>query len=164
MAISKHMLRMVDENEKFTNNPKHMLAYVQVEACLWSFGSYYPVYFLFLGTENLKTQKSQGARKHSHQYTNTILCLPVFGNKYEKFWKLNSKFKNMSSITCTTVQQKWQTDREKTHKKQIVSLQDSKSNLTKYSLYLNTQSIVCFCLRFFLLFRLIGFFQVIIQC
>lgn len=52
----------------------------------------------------------------------------------------------------------------KTHKKQIVSLQDSRSNLTKYSLYLNTQSIVCFCLSFFLLFRLIGFFQVIIQC
>jgi hypothetical protein len=52
MAISKHMLRMVDENEKFTNNPKHVLAYVQVEACLWSFGSYYPVYFLrFLNFE-----------------------------------------------------------------------------------------------------------------
>jgi hypothetical protein len=69
------------------------------------------------------------------------LCLPVFGNKYEKFWKLHSKFKNLSSITCTTAQQKWQTDWEKTHKKQIVSLQDSRSNLTKYSLYLNTTKI-----------------------
>jgi succinate dehydrogenase/fumarate reductase cytochrome b subunit len=42
---------MVDENEKFTNNPKHVLAYVQVEACLWSFGSYYE-YFVKLLLES----------------------------------------------------------------------------------------------------------------